>query len=52
MKVSKDIKNSKFNIKILGISLHEILWYFILFSIVGLILETVYLLSNYRRIRK
>lgn len=42
MKVSKDIKDSKFNIKILGISLHEILWYFILFSIVGLILETVY----------
>ena len=42
MKVSKDIKDSKFNIKILGISLHEILWYFILFSIAGLILETVY----------
>ena len=42
MKVSKDIKDSKFNIKIQGISLHEILWYFILFSIVGLILETVY----------
>ncbi len=42
MKVNKDIKDSKFNIKILGISIHEILWYFILFSIVGLILETVY----------
>lgn len=42
MKVSKNIKDSKFNIKILGISLHEILWYFILFSIAGLILETVY----------
>lgn len=42
MKVNKDIKDSKFNIKILGISIHEILWYFILFSIVGLILETIY----------
>lgn len=42
MKSNNDIKESKFNIKILGISIHEILWYFILFSIAGLILETVY----------
>lgn len=42
MKISKDIKDSKFNIRIMGISIHEILWYFILFSIVGLILETIY----------
>ena len=42
MKTNKEIKDSKFSITILGISLHEILWYFMLFSIAGLILETVY----------
>ena len=39
---NKPIKNSKFSLKILGISLHEILWYFTIFSIIGLIIETIY----------
>ncbi len=42
MKTNKKIKDSKFSITIFGISLHEILWYFTLFSILGLVLETVY----------
>lgn len=42
MKTNKEIKDSKFSITILGISLHEILWYFTLFSIMGLLLETFY----------
>lgn len=42
MKDKKIVKDSKFNIKILGITLHEILWYFTLFSIVGLFVETFY----------
>lgn len=42
MKSKKIIKDSKFNIKLCGISLHEIIWYFTLFSIAGLLLETIY----------
>ena len=42
MKNKKIVKDSKFNIKILGVSLHEILWYFTLFSIAGLLVETFY----------
>lgn len=42
MKNKTIIKDSKFNIKICGISLHEILWYFTLFSIAGLLVETFY----------
>lgn len=42
MKKEKTIKESKFSIKFCGITLHEILWYFTLFSIAGLILEMLY----------
>ncbi len=42
MKTNNKFKKSIFNIKILDISLHEILWYFILFSIAGLLMETFY----------
>lgn len=42
MKTNNKLKKSIFNIKILDISLHEILWYFILFSVAGLLMETFY----------
>ena len=42
MKANNKLKKSIFNIKILDISLHEILWYFILFSVAGLLMETFY----------
>ena len=42
MKNKTIIKDSKFNIKICGVSLQEILWYFTLFSIAGLLVETIY----------